>query len=181
MRASAGSGGTACTSYGRPMPWLEAFCTVAGAARVSYTRRHPQQSPVTAHATLVGILTTPLFRSTCGIPYLYPTASRPLPSRPTFSADISWKWKSHRLPFTTRCVRSSHSVFSLSFLSRNSASSRSLATCRSVLCCRSKPSSFHFSKSTSMGRGIRSSAGRSLEENTFAASSRVNWRDSDAG
>lgn len=48
-----------------------------------------QKTPSASYSTLVGILTCPFFLSSCGMPYLIPTASLPLPSFSTLSALIS--------------------------------------------------------------------------------------------
>ncbi|KAG9966704.1 hypothetical protein KCU61_g198, partial [Aureobasidium melanogenum] len=82
---------------------------------------------------------------------------------------------------TTLTFLASHSRFLSSFSSFARIFFSVRSRMRAVRSSRGRLLIASFSMSISSDKGIRSSAGRSVGEKTFAASARVNWRDSEVG
>ena len=150
-----------------------------------YLHIHPPSDEKPIYPTLLGILTTPFFRSSCGIPYRAPTPLLPLPSRPTSSTLTSRNRNSH-LPAsppgtTLLTLLSSSSTLNFSF---NLFLSTSLSSLSNIFTARSGPNipaTRSRYESTSSGCGIRASAGRRVGSKTLPASVRVKCLDSETG
>lgn len=66
--------------------WVSSIPCMLDRAQRAPSSSTPKRWP---YSTLVGILMMPLLRSSCGMPYLRPTPSLPLPSRPAASTEMS--------------------------------------------------------------------------------------------